>query len=695
MRLRPKPVSERALKELEWRLRAKHSAERRRVTGRYDDSGRRIVDRRNILVGAVAGIAAWGIPLPSLAASNPSLVAYRGGLSLSQFISAPNPLSAADAAAGATGFVYIDVNVSLAANTVLSAKWIGYGGVITLGAYNLSGNFIAPANVQMFNVADTGTLTFTGQRGGVTAYPEWFGAVGDGATDDRPPTQACMDAVGLSGGGTVLFGAKTYRIVATQRVNNPTNVHVYDGQHLVMNYSNICIAGQSRYSTSLQFYGYGNLNPTTNWQVVNSQVWRGGGIFVRGGSTSGGTLTGAIVRDIQLNGVAGYTGDRTFPANVTTGDGWDETHKAIWMEQDYYYNEIQIIDVECVNWRGEQIYQAGANGQKMTVSYCELHSTNGDGISVSLALTAVFNEIYQCAGNGIDNLNYGGPTLISSNYVHDITVPTAVGISVGLVPATAIGSTVPGPQTIINNVIVNCVFGLVATRPTKMTIRLNTFYDCGFSSGAYRGLQLVDDGTTPISDTVVDGNILKADQQTLTQAIIVIETGSPITKNLSVTRNIVGATANGLSNGYTYNVPFSFVGGSVYPNISVSENSFPDGVGFNTTGSSVGLPTLLSTTNPTVIATLRPAIAAMYSVGLVLQVANASTTTTATLTWLDQNGASQSFSWESAASLGTGTYSLQLQEIYCGTASPGIKVTVTAGTSNNVTAAAQINQSEL
>ncbi len=49
--------------------------------------------------------------------------------------------------------------------------------------------------------------------GGATreVYPEWWGAAGDGSTDDSTPIQSAIDA--MEGGGVVLFAGKTYACI--------------------------------------------------------------------------------------------------------------------------------------------------------------------------------------------------------------------------------------------------------------------------------------------------------------------------------------------------------------------------------------------------------------------------------------------------------------------------------------------------
>ena len=51
-------------------------------------------------------------------------------------------------------------------------------------------------------------------------YPETYGAVGDGTTNDQAAIQACIDAVSAAGGGTVQFSAKTYLVNASRELSD-------------------------------------------------------------------------------------------------------------------------------------------------------------------------------------------------------------------------------------------------------------------------------------------------------------------------------------------------------------------------------------------------------------------------------------------------------------------------------------------
>lgn len=65
--------------------------------------------------------------------------------------------------------------------------------------------------------------------------PESYGAVGDGVTDDTVAIQAAIAAAGANGGGTVVFGAKTYLVTAS----------------LTITVSNVCLQGVTSGSTTI------------------------------------------------------------------------------------------------------------------------------------------------------------------------------------------------------------------------------------------------------------------------------------------------------------------------------------------------------------------------------------------------------------------------------------------------------------
>jgi hypothetical protein len=77
---------------------------------------------------------------------------------------------------------------------------------------------------------------------GMTVLVEWFGAVGDGATDDKLAIQRALDFL-QNTGGEVLFDAVTYFLSANVNIGNNTAGSAYQ---------NIVLEGKGRHSTVLQ-----------------------------------------------------------------------------------------------------------------------------------------------------------------------------------------------------------------------------------------------------------------------------------------------------------------------------------------------------------------------------------------------------------------------------------------------------------
>lgn len=58
-----------------------------------------------------------------------------------------------------------------------------------------------------------------------TVLVTWFGAKGDGATDDTNAINDAVDALAVAGDGSLWFPPGTYRI--TQAISNPQSVPIY------------------------------------------------------------------------------------------------------------------------------------------------------------------------------------------------------------------------------------------------------------------------------------------------------------------------------------------------------------------------------------------------------------------------------------------------------------------------------------
>lgn len=91
---------------------------------------------------------------------------------------------------------------------------------------------VSAGSRQIFDLSGTGAIVPS--RGGQAAVEiRWFGAKGDGTTDDTAAIQAAIGAAEAAGGGVVLFTPGTYLISATLSVNGDCVVLKGSGYNLV------------------------------------------------------------------------------------------------------------------------------------------------------------------------------------------------------------------------------------------------------------------------------------------------------------------------------------------------------------------------------------------------------------------------------------------------------------------------------
>jgi hypothetical protein len=148
-------------------------------------------------------------------------------------------LAAAVACAGSNGAILVPpltiatltANVSIPAGVTL---WFATGGSsgqpgsIALGNFNLTinGRLQAPVQ-QIFIYSGTGKVIL-GQDIAPAVYPEWWGAVGDGATNDQAAIQNAWNAsfTGSTAFLPLYFGCKTYLVTSNLNFTGISNFHL-------------------------------------------------------------------------------------------------------------------------------------------------------------------------------------------------------------------------------------------------------------------------------------------------------------------------------------------------------------------------------------------------------------------------------------------------------------------------------------
>lgn len=127
---------------------------------------------------------------------------------------------------------------------------------------------IAAAGAQIFTGA--GTITLSGKKTPLF-LPVWWGAVGDGVTDDTLAIQLAINCAQTAGGGVVLLAAGTYKI----------------GTTLSITASKVVLQGASQYGTLLSCS-----NGASNGIAIGFQASSIQGVSVRNLSILGVTKTG-------------------------------------------------------------------------------------------------------------------------------------------------------------------------------------------------------------------------------------------------------------------------------------------------------------------------------------------------------------------------------------------------------------------
>jgi hypothetical protein len=363
-----------------------------------------------------------------------------------------------------------------------------------------------------------------------------FGAVGDGVTDDTAEIQAALDACGVAGGGIVFFPSGTYEVSSGLRTTAVGTV-ADDGHALVINYDNIHIQGAGSAQSKISHVAYGGGDPEASWQTVGGALWRGGGIFIVSG------ISGTRISDIEIDGNTLTTGDQSYPANVSTGDGWDLTHKGVWLFNDGTFDDTLIENCHIHGYRGEIIFGAGSSVGRVTVRNSELNDTNGDCFSVTGETLVEGCELYNAANAAVEDIYVQAPALYRHNLVHDCLN--------GFMFGHADASGLEGPLICEGNVVHTvdrC--GVQFVGATNARVANNTFVDCAFETN-YRVITVTSSAGRLIQDITILGNTFWAVNQNTQSCLLFSDYGgaSPTMVGIVVTNNHAATTAAGVVNG--------------------------------------------------------------------------------------------------------------------------------------------------
>jgi hypothetical protein len=273
-----------------------------------------------------------------------------------------------------------------------------------------------------------------------------------------------ITTLGKAGGGTICLPAGTYHLAPPKLDASPVT-------SVLVDYDNTTLWGAgmdgSRGGTKLRTRG--------DWSLVGGNVVRGVGIWVHGTPDALTPRKNITLRDFELDGGSGYTGNFGWPADTTTGDGWDITHKGIILSADDNVDQVTLERVWVHSYKGEVIYAGGMGLGRVTVTGIRSEDTNGSTYNITADATVTDSEF----GKGrfwieIGTMFKGKAGTFTNNVFHDANVDGAI--------AHAQGDLGEQPYLFENNRFTSCPgasFLFVGGVGGPVTIRNNTFTDCG------------------------------------------------------------------------------------------------------------------------------------------------------------------------------------------------------------------------
>jgi len=181
--------------------------------------------------------------------------------------------------------------------------------------------------------------------------------------------------VGQAGGGIVCLPPGTFYIGPDPSKSD---------RAVTIAYNNITICGA----------GVGRTILRTNGAWDRAHLRRGNGIVIDGK----GPRTDIVLKDFELDGQAGWTGEYNWPANPTSGAGWDIFHKGIAFVVSGNCDNVLLENLYVHHYRGEILYVGGMSVGKMTVRNVKTGNTNGSNFNLYAADLLV------------ENCEFGGPS---------------------------------------------------------------------------------------------------------------------------------------------------------------------------------------------------------------------------------------------------------------------------------------------
>ena len=168
---------------------------------------------------------------------------------------------------------------------------------------------------QVFALAG-GAVAFT--RPG-TVYPHWWGAVGDGSTDDAPEVQAAHDSLPAAG-GTIEYLGGTYKQNAEILISK-SDVHIKLAPSTIIDLTNIAGTGASNVHDSATVLA--------GFKFTGSRQRLTGGRITGVPTVSSKHVTGALIHGASITKIGGIKIDGLFACVWAGNNALDPTLQAV------------------------------------------------------------------------------------------------------------------------------------------------------------------------------------------------------------------------------------------------------------------------------------------------------------------------------------------------------------------------------
>jgi hypothetical protein len=518
--------------------------------------------------------------------------------------------------AGPGGTSHGDAIMSAGSATLTSpsgtfaASDVGRGIVVT-GAGAQGGNLVT--TIQTFNSTSSVTLNGSAQTS-VNGMPYFYGAMTleatiqsvqssttislsspalatiSGATfaygtEDHAAFQSAVDAAGQAGGGTVNVPAPTScptGAVCGYVVKASDQTTAVAPSAVKIRYNNVSLVGSTPQTNLFCRGAYGLYSNTVAYPGATGYI-RGFCLDLgdNGGpnGAAGEAVSNVTVAKLHLYGMTnGNTFNNNFAYPPQATDGWDVTHKGIYMWNNSAFSNITINSIIVQDFKGENIFSGGSVVTGMVIENSTLTNFNGDGISVQAAGLQVLNNTISNGSNAaVENstVSTGAGALVQQLYQGNtisqfpregiVVVGVDSGVAAGQVQIlgnsfdTIAQINPSGTQSAIdvgsqnNNV-----------PPANVTVTGNTCHDC-YSFGVLQ----------TNGNTLVQGNTFTVDKYNCSNFLSFTYpiTGTTISSNTgSLTTN---AQSNGLSIGSVYQINPGFTsGGFPWKNVVLKGNTW-------------------------------------------------------------------------------------------------------------------------